>query len=185
MEDSVKSQGIVEFAEFSAHSLGNLRFAMREPDMLERYIRDFARRRFSKKNLVFNFPREQYAKLDRGEAPSVISANYLTLTNEPLTNPATLVVPGEAIRVQASARIKDPTNPKSSIFRFLLEPGQFVGTFSTAALIGSDATADPGTGKIIAAVGNIKDDAGSSVSRDGTTIHLINWKLKHIDSSEV
>ncbi len=187
MENSLISKGIVEFIEFPANASIALRGVLRESDaMVESLIRELAIKRMEIGNLVFNFPREQYSKLDRGETPEVIAPGWLTLSNDAYSNPAIQTVTGETMRLPFTTRAVDPINPKNTLFRFILDAGQFVGAFSTAILIGgSDATSTVGTGKIIAAVNNVKDDTNAPLNRDGTTIHLVNWKLKHLDSSEV
>lgn len=136
-------------------------------------------------NMVFNFPRIQYAKLDRGETPEAVNASFFTLSNDAYANPDTTTVAGETLRVAATTKAVDPANPKNSIIRFVLDVGQFTGSWKTAILIGGPgATSTPGTGSIIAAVNDIRDDANLPLNRDGTTVHLVNWKLKHLDSSE-
>ncbi len=187
MNNYLLSKGVVEFVAFPAKALQALRAALNEsPDTLERFMQQQALQRLEIGNLVFNFPREQYAKLDRGETPDAINAGWLTLSNDAYSNPAIKTVSGETLRLPASARAADPVNPKNTLFRFILDAGQFVGAWNTAILIGgADATSTPGTGTIIAAVNNVKDDTNSPLNRDGTTIHLVNWKLKHLDSSEV
>lgn len=180
------SKGLVSFFELPAECLDELRekLAIGEPvdDLVEKY----AKRRVEKCNLIFNFPRQQYAALDRGETPESINARWLTLSTAAYTNPATLTVSGETTRINTSTRAADPSNANNSIIRFLIEPGQFIGAWSTAILIGgAGATSTPGTGKIVAAVNDVKDDTNAPLNRDGTTVHLVNWKIKHLDSSEV
>jgi hypothetical protein len=149
-------------------------------------LQAYGRPCFQKSNLIFNYPREQYARLDRGETPLAINASWFTLANETYSNPAVETVGGETLRVAASTKATDPVNPKNSIVRFVLDVGQFVGSWTTAILIGgADADNTPGSGKIIAAVNDIRDDSNLPLNRDGTTIHLVSWKLKHLDSSEV
>jgi hypothetical protein len=181
------SKGVVEFIEFPDYSREWLHHCLaRYPHDFELFIEQFALQRFEKSNLVFNFPREQYAKLDRGETPEALNARWFTLANSAYTNPALQTVPGEAFRLETSTQAADPSNAKNSIFRFILDVGQFVGSWTTAILIGGDdASNTPGTGKIIAAVNDVRDDSNAPLNRDGTTIHLVNWKLKHLDSSEV
>ncbi len=187
LRNNLISKGIVEFIELPASAGIALRGALRESNaMAESLIRELAIKRMEIGNLVFNFPREQYSKLDRGETPEAISAGWLTLSNDAYSNPAIQTVTGETMRLPFTTRAIDPINPKNTLFRFILDAGQFVGAWNTAILIGgSGATVTPGTGKIIAAVNNVKDDTNSPLNRDGTTIHLVNWKLKHLDSSEV
>jgi hypothetical protein len=185
METFQYHQGLVEFAELPASALQGLKAVLPCPDLLEAFLAQHARR-VRKHNLVFNYPREQYAKLDRGETPEAINASWLTLSTSSYTNPATQTVSGETLRLAATTKVVDPVNPRNTLLRFILEGGQFVGLWPTAILIGGpDATGTPGTGKIIAAVNNVRDDTNAPLNRDGTTIHLVNWKLKHLDSSEV
>jgi hypothetical protein len=181
------SKGIVEFIEIpGAFSELVQEMAQHYPGQLEAFLERNAFRRFSKGNLVFNYPRVQYAKLDRGETPDAINASWFTLSNDAYTNPATETVTGESLRVSTSTKAVDPSNSKNSIIRFILDVGQFVGSWQTAILIGgASATSTPGTGKIIAAVNDVRDDSNAPLNRDGTTIHLVNWKFKHLDSSEV
>lgn len=184
------TKGLVEFAELPAECFDELRSAMSDVysglDVVGELVRRHAKRRFDKGNLIFNFPREQYSALDRGETPEAIDAKWLTLSAAAYTDPAIETVTGESLRLQTTARAADPSNPKNSILRFLIGPGQFIGAFNTAILIGgSGATSTTGTGKIVAAVNNVKDDTGASINRDGSTVHLVTWKIKHLDSSEV
>jgi hypothetical protein len=152
---------------------------------LDQLLDDYAESSHIQPNMVFNFPREQYSKLDRGETPEAINAAWFTLSNQNYSNPSIQTVSGETFRVAATTQAADPANPRNSIIRFILDVGQFIGAWSTAILIGgSDATGTPGTGKIVAAVNNVRDDANTALNRDGTTIHLVNWKLKHLDISE-
>lgn len=188
LESFPYSKGIVDFFELSPEAGPALhRLALELDDFnLENAAQPYLVKRIRQGNLLFNFPREQYAKLDRGETPEAIDAKYLTLATVNYTNPAVTTVAGESLRVITSTRAVDPTNPKNSIFRFILDVGQFVGAWSSAILIGgSGATSTPGTGKIVAAVNNVKDDTNTPLNRDGTTYHLISWKIKHLDSSEV
>ena len=153
---------------------------------LEEILAPYVKKKIEVCNLIFNYPRQQYAALDRGEVPEVINANWFTLSGVAYSNPAATVVAGETLRVQTSTKAVDPSNANNSILRFILDIGQFVGPWKTAILIGgADATSTPETGKIIAAVNDVKDDTGQPLSRDGSTIHLVNWKIKHLDSSEV
>lgn len=179
------SRGAVEIAEFPIDLRAALLGALSCGQGVESIVCLHAPRRMRRHNLVFNFPRAQYAKLDRGETPESVNAQYLTLATAAYANPAQETVTGEAMRVAASTRAVDPANPNNSVVRFILDVGQFVGTWNTAILIGGAATATPGTGKIVAAVNDLKDDTGAPVSRDGTTLHLVSWKLRHIDASEV
>lgn len=180
------SKGIVEIVELPGHMREPLYNAMANyPDDLDSFLRLYGTGRVKKGNLVFNFPREQYAKLDRGETIEAINASWFTLSAAAYTNPATQIVAGETQRVGTTTR-GPGANPKHSVFRFILDLGQFTGTWQTGLLIGGDgATSTPGTGKIVAAVNNIKDDTGTALSRDGSTIHSVTWKLKHLDSSEI
>ncbi len=179
------SRGEVEFIEFPKEMGPDLRWVCDSQD-LELLIRRWAIHRFQKRNLVFNFPREQYAKLDRGETPEAINARWFTLSASAYSNPATETVSGESMRLETTTLAVDPSNPKNSVIRFILDAGQFVGSWSTAILIGgATATSTPGTGKIVAAVNSVTDDLGNPLARTGSTIHLVNWKLKHLDSSEV
>jgi hypothetical protein len=178
------AKGTVEFIELPAAARGDL---LNGPDWpgWRTIANRWKCRSFQCGNLIFNYPREQYARLDRGEAPEAINASWFTLSNDAYTNPATTLVSGETLRLSTSTKTVDPINPKNTIIRFILDVGQFVGAWKTAILIGgADATSTPGTGRIIAAVNDVKDDANAPLNRDGSTIHLVNWKLKHLDSSE-
>ena len=179
------SKGLVEFIELAPEAGRFLREA-RSPEDWDQVIQKYQIKRFQKGNLVFNFPREQYSKLDRGETPETVNARYFTLSTAPYTNPAVQTVTGESLRLANSTIAIDPSNAKNTIVRFILDVGQFVGGWSTAILIGgASATITPGSGKIVAAVNNVKDDTSAPLNRDGSTIHLVNWKIKHLDSSEV
>lgn len=185
------SQGLVEFIELPGTLSPQLNQVLTcdrndREQSLAAFLHVYGRPSFQKSNLIFNYPREQYARLDRGETPLEINASWFTLSNDAYTNPAVETVSGETLRLEASTKATDPVNPKNSIIRFVLDVGQFVGSWTTAILIGG-ATADntPGSGKIIAAVNDIRDDSNLPLNRDGTTIHLVSWKLKHLDSSEV
>jgi hypothetical protein len=183
--DTAFSRGIVEFSVFPAAARNDLLSALNHPE-LNTIIDRWTCSTFQCGNLVFNYPREQYAKLDRGETPEAINASWFTLSNDAYTNPAATIVTGETLRLPTATKTVDPINPKNTIIRFILDVGQFVGAWKTAILIGgADATSTSGTGKIIAAVNDVKDDANAPLNRDGSTIHLVNWKLKHLDSSEV
>lgn len=182
------SQGQVDIIALPASASRPLRRVLLQKDekLLVAFLQEHSLSQFSKTNLVFNYPRKQYAKLDRGETPESINAAWFTLSNTPLTNPATEVVSGESMRIAPTTKIVDSLNANNSILRFVLDVGQFIGTWKTAILIGGpDASHIPGSGKIIAAVNDIRDDSNIALNRDGTTIHLVNWKLKHLDSSEV
>lgn len=181
------SRGLVEFIELPATQAKHLRHILgHTPDDLNQFLATQALQRFEKHNLIFDFPRIQYAKLDRGESAEVIDASWFTLSNDIYTNPAATTVSGETARVYTSTRAVDPINAKNSIIRFILDVGQFIGSWKTALLIGgATATSTPGSGKIIAAVNDVRDDNNVPLNRDGTTIHLVNWKLKHLDSSEI
>ncbi len=179
------SRGQVEFISFPLNALDDLRRALAGPNA-EAFIQCWAKERFKCHNQVFNYPREQYAKLDRGEAAGVINASWFTLSHDVYATPSVETVIGETLRIATSTQASDPTNAKNSIIRFILEGGQFVGAWQSAVLIGGPgATSTPGTGKIIAAVNDVRDDSNAPLNRDGTTIHLVNWKLKHLDVSEV
>jgi hypothetical protein len=179
------SKGIVRFSEFPPGAVHLLKRAESEEDF-ERLIHAFSLRDFHQGNLVFNYPREQYARLDRGEEPGEINARFLTLSGDAYTDPAVETVENEVSRIQRTTRAVDVTNRRASIIRFIIKEGQFVGDWDTAILIGGPgATADVGTGKIIAVVNDVRDDQGAPFSRDGSTAHLISWKIKHIDSGEV
>lgn len=182
------SKGIVQFMEFPAEARMEIISLLQHGNQAEadRELRQLANRTFFKQNLVFNYPREQYAKLDRGDTPGSINASWLTLSTSEYSDPSVQTVTGESLRVNQTTQVADPTNARASILRFILDVGQFVGTWNTAILIGGDtATSTPGTGKIIAAVNGILDDLGQTLTRTGSTIHLVNWTLKHLDSSEV
>jgi hypothetical protein len=181
------SRGQVSFLEFAPEDRPALIDILEntDPAHVDAALERLALRRFRKTNLVFNYPREQYAALDRGESAS-INARYLTLSADAYTDPSVETVSGESLRVGQTTKAKDPNDAKSSIIRFILDVGQFVGTWDTAILIGgADATGTVGTGKIIAAVNDLLDDQGNPVTRTGSTLHLVNWKLKHLDASEV
>lgn len=186
MNETSFSKGIVEFVELLPAGRALLyEYADADEATLDQVLAPYIRKRKKKGNLVFNYPRIQYATLDRGGVPESVNANWLTLSNDAYTNPSILTVTGETARVQAGAKIADPANPNNSILRFILDVGQFVGAWNTAVLIGGPTATDVvGTGKIIAAVNDVKDDTNAPLNRDGTTIHLVNWKLKHLDSSE-
>lgn len=178
------SQGEVELITLPGMLGPELKEVLPNPDALEDFLE--RHRKFSQHNMVFNFPRQQYAKLDRGETPEAINATWFTLSNDAYLNPSVVNVAGETFRVAANTNTVDPVNNRNSIIRFVLDVGQFIGSWKTGILIGgADATASPGTGKIVAAVNDVKDDANTPLNRDGTTIHLVNWKLKHLDASEV
>ncbi len=190
LEKKACTKGVVQFAEIPVKHYAELKGAMTDVysglDVVDSLVERYANRNFGKGNLIFNYPREQYGKLDRGETPESINANWLTLSADAYTNPVITTVTGESLRVQASARSADPTNLKNTIIRFLIGPGQFIGAYNTAILIGGPtATSTAGTGKIVAAVNNVKDDTNSPINRDGSTVHLVTWKIKHLDSSEV
>jgi hypothetical protein len=185
LESGSLSRGQVEFIGFPLEVREDLLAAMHGPD-LEGFIQRWATERFIRRNQVFNYPREQYAKLDRGETPEAINARWFTLSHDVYATPTVQTVTGETLRIGTSTRAADPTNQKNSLIRFILEGGQFVGAWQSAILIGgAGATSTPGTGKIIAAVNDVRDDSNAPLNRDGTTIHLVNWKLKHLDVSEV
>jgi hypothetical protein len=168
MESKLATKGVVTFEEWISHKS----FFKKTKE-------------FELNNLIFNWPREQYSKLDRGETPDSVNACYLTLVNTQISDPSLLVVPNEANRIPYTARGKDPNDPKTTILRFFVDFGQFIGSFSTAVLIGGPlATSSPGTGKIISAVNNIKDDQGAAINRSGSTLHTITWRLHHLDISE-
>ncbi len=181
------SKGFVTFIELAAECRPLLNEFIGEDDLtLGSILSPYVKNHIEKANLIFNYPRQQYAALDRGETPESINANWFTLSSDAYSNPATTVVTGETLRVQSSTKAVDPSSANNSILRFILDVGQFVGPWQTAVLIGGPtATSTPGTGKIIAAVNSVKDDTGQPLSRDGSTIHLVNWKIKHLDSSEV
>jgi hypothetical protein len=182
------SQGRVEFIALPASAAQALQRVLQAGDdaVLESFLQKHSHERMTRSNLIFNYPRQQYARLDRGETPESINAGWLTLSNTPYTNPATETVTGETVRLAPITKIVDSLNANNSIIRFVLDVGQFIGAWKTAILIGGpDADSTPGSGKIIAAVNDIRDDSNQPLNRDGTTIHLVNWKLKHLDSSEV
>lgn len=180
------SRGEVEFISFPTACLSGLNKVIHDPVELALFARKHATASTGKRNLVFNFPREQYAKLDRGDTPEAVNASWLTLSNSQFLDPSIQSVAGETNRILTSTKAVDPSGSTGSILRFIIDAGQFVGTWKTAILIGgSTAISTPGTGKIVAAVNNVKDDNEQPFNRDGTTVHLINWKIKHIDSSEV
>ena len=181
------SKGYVSFIELDAKCRHLLDEVIGNSEKeIEEFLAPYVKSRIEKTNLIFNYPRQQYSALDRGETPESINANWFTLSSDSYTNPATTVVTGETLRVQSSTKAVDPSSANNSILRFILDVGQFVGPWQTAVLIGGPtATSTPGTGKIVAAVNSVKDDTGQPLSRDGSTIHLVNWKIKHLDSSEV
>lgn len=181
--DPFITAGEVEVVRFPHYMQADLVAGINDPQEVEKLSR-YALRYFQR-NLIFNYPRVQYAALDRGETPLSVNASWFTLSRDSYTNPALETVAGETVRVGTSTKIADPANPRNSIIRFVLDVGQFIGSWQSAILIGGDgATSTPGTGKIIAAVNGVKDDANTPLNRDGTTIHLVNWKLKHLDKSE-
>ena len=180
-------RGEVDFIEVDgalSESLKNYLAENPSPEALDVFLSGSVR--FKRKNMIFNFPRIQYSALDRGETPETVNAQYFTLSNTILTNPSLLIVPDEVLRLEPSTRAIDPSNPNNTLIRFILDVGQFVGSWKTAVLIGgAAATLTPQTGKIVAAVNDVRDDSNAPLNRDGTTIHLVNWKIKHLDSSEV
>ena len=155
------------------------------PQDLEALIQMRLLNQWTHHNLVFDFPRQEYAKLDRGES-AAINARYLTMASTSYTDSSVETVSGESLRVAQTTQAQDPNNTKGSILRFILDVGQFVGTWPTAILIGgATATTTPGTGKIVAAVNNLLDDQSNPVVRSGSTLHLVNWNIAHLDASEV
>lgn len=187
MQNQFVSKGVVEVIRLPGKLSYPLKQVLADPDPrpLEHFLKENRQLDHTQHNLVFNYPRLQYARMDRGETPEPVNANWLTLSNEAYLNPAIQNVSGETFRIFATTRIADPVNPRNSIIRFVLDVGQFTGSWKTAILIGgTGASSVPGSGYIIAAVNNVKDDANTPLNRDGTTIHLVNWKIKHLDSSE-
>ena len=138
MKTSAFSQGLVEFVELPGELSSSLHriLGQADPTLLDDFLLKYSNTSFKKNNLVFNYPRIQYAKLDRGEAPDPINASWFTLSNDNYTNPAAQLVLGETYRVATSTKAPDPANSKNSIIRFVLDVGQFTGSWKTALLIG-------------------------------------------------